>query len=171
MFKIKSFYTNGHVLLHRKLLTWEWYDDIYTSRLFIHLLLTVNWYDEKWKGLVIKRSQRVASYKTLAEETKLTLQQVRTAIKHLKSTNELTLDLTECQSKKYSVITILNYDSYQIPNTVTNTKTTRNQHATNTVPTLNKEDKNNNNENKKDIAPSADSENGIDYSNMERKWD
>lgn len=32
----------GFILLHRSILRWEWYGDLNTARLFIHLLLTVN---------------------------------------------------------------------------------------------------------------------------------
>ena len=33
----------GFILLHRSILRWEWYGDLNTARLFIHLLLTVNY--------------------------------------------------------------------------------------------------------------------------------
>ena len=33
----------GFILLHRSMLRWEWYGDGNTARLFIHLLLTVNY--------------------------------------------------------------------------------------------------------------------------------
>ena len=36
-------YTEGFINLHRKILDWEWYDDINVFRVFTHLLLTVNW--------------------------------------------------------------------------------------------------------------------------------
>ena len=45
---------NGYIKLYRSLLDWEWYDDTVTKCLFLHLLLTVNAYDEDWKGIVIK---------------------------------------------------------------------------------------------------------------------
>jgi hypothetical protein len=141
---IKSFYINGHILIHRKLLSWEWYDDISTCRLFIHLLITVNWYDEKWKGVLIKRGQRIASYKTLSEETKLSVRQVRTAIEHLKSTNEIAMNMTGSQSKKCSVITVLNYDLYQVndkvKDTVTDNQATNQRQGNDKVTTQNKED-------------------------------
>lgn len=147
MITIKSFYTNGHILIHRKMLAWEWYDDIYTCRLFLHLLITVNWYDEKWKGILIKRGQRIVSYNTLSQETKLTVRQVRTAIAHLKSTNEITMNMTQSQSKKYSVITVLNYDLYQVADKVSDTEidnqATSQRQSSDKVTTQNKEVKEN----------------------------
>ena len=50
------------VKLFRKFTEWEWYDDINVSRVFLHLLITVNWTDKKWKGQEIKRGSIVSSY-------------------------------------------------------------------------------------------------------------
>ena len=57
---------NGFVKLHRSLLKWEWYDDLNTFKLFMHLLLTVNYYDSKWHGVMIKRGSRAISRNKLA---------------------------------------------------------------------------------------------------------
>ncbi len=99
----------GFVKLYRSLLNWEWYDDINTKTVFLHLLLTVNIEDSKWHGITIKRGSRVSSYRKLAEETHLSIDKVRTAIEHLKSTNEVTHE----PHTKYSVFTINNYDKFQ----------------------------------------------------------
>jgi len=37
------------------MLDWEWYDDINTKVLFIHLLIKANWKEKKWRGIKIKR--------------------------------------------------------------------------------------------------------------------
>ena len=100
---------NGFIKLHRSLLKWEWYDDINVFKLFIHLLLTVNLYDEKWQGKTIKRGTRVTSYSVLSKETKLSIQQIRTVLKKLSSTGELTVKKTP----KYTVVTVNNYDKFQ----------------------------------------------------------
>ena len=57
----------GFILLHRSMLRWEWYGDGNTARLFIHLLLTVNYRPQHWRGLKRRRGQRVASVAKLAE--------------------------------------------------------------------------------------------------------
>jgi DNA-binding transcriptional regulator YhcF (GntR family) len=120
--------TNGFISLHRSLLKWEWYDDINTTRLFIHLLLTVNHYDEKWHGIEIKRGQRVLSIQKLASEIQLTIQQTKTALQHLKSTNEI----TSVTSPQNTIITILQYDKYQTPtNKTTNYQQTDIEKSTN----------------------------------------
>lgn len=100
---------NGYIKLYRQLLNWEWYKNPNTFKTFIHLLLTVNYEDKRYEGLIIKRGSRVASINTLACETGLSVQSVRTAINHLKSTKEI----TSKQQGKCTVFTVSNYDAYQ----------------------------------------------------------
>jgi len=100
---------NGYIKLHRSLLDWEWYDDISTARVFIHLLLTANIADAKWHGTTIKRGARVISFRKLAEETNLSVKQVRTAINHLKRTQEV----AHLPMGEFSVISIKNYEKFQ----------------------------------------------------------
>lgn len=70
----------------------------------------------------------ISSYQKLAAETGLSIQNVRTAVKHLKSTHDLTVK----QHGKNSVFTVNNYSLYSASNTVANTQLTGNQHSTNT---------------------------------------
>lgn len=107
----------GFITVYRKILDWEWYDDIPTYRLFTHLLYTVNWKDGKWHGITIKRGQRIASYQTLADETGLSVKQVRTAIAHLVSTSEIKCDVISVKGLKrarhVTLVTVANYEVYQ----------------------------------------------------------
>ena len=97
------------IKLHRSIVDWEWYTNSNTSKLFIHLLLTVEYKDKKYQGHKIPKGSRVCSYPKLAEETGLSTQSVRTAINHLKSTGELTVTKTP----KFSIISIRNWGRYQ----------------------------------------------------------
>ena len=72
----------SYIRLNRKILDWEWYGDINTCRLFIHMLLKANWKDGEFKGKHIPRGSFVSSFGKLAEETQLTVDEVRTAVKH-----------------------------------------------------------------------------------------
>lgn len=99
-----------YIKLSRKILEWEWYGNINTCRLFIHMLLKAYWKDKKIEGTVIPRGSFPSSYGRLAEETQLTVDEVRTAVKHLISTKEITKHATS----KYTVFTVNNYDAYQI---------------------------------------------------------
>lgn len=99
----------GRIDLYRKILEWEWYSDINTCRLFIHMLLKANWKEAKFKGTTVPRGSFVSSLDKLSEDTKLTKREIRTAISHLKMTGELTVKTTN----KYSVFIVNNYNLYQ----------------------------------------------------------
>lgn len=106
----------NYIKFYRKFLEWEWWDDINTSRLFIFMLLKANWKDGNFKGLDIPKGSFVSSIAKLSDGTKLTCDEVRTALKHLKSTNEI----TSKSHSKFTVFTIKNYCSYQqVPEQIT----------------------------------------------------
>ena len=103
----------GFIKLFRKLKDWEWYKEETTFHLFIHLLLSVNWEDKKWLGIEIKRGQILTTQRHLArdlfdDENKR--QKIRTALANLESTQEITIQKTP----KGSIITVNNYDEYQM---------------------------------------------------------
>jgi hypothetical protein len=100
---------SGWIKLHRQLTDWEWYSDVNTSRLFIHLLLVANHKDGNWRGIEIKRGQKLTSTSKLAVATNLSVKNIRTAIKRLKSTNEV----ATYSNAQHTVFTVVNYDSYQ----------------------------------------------------------
>lgn len=116
-----------YVKISRKILEWEWYKDVNTKVLFFHILLKANWKDGRFQGIEIPRGSFVTSYQTLADETGLTVMNIRTAIKHLKLTQEITVS----QHSKFSVITVKNYDTYQTANAVTNSQLTGSQQTVN----------------------------------------
>ena len=109
----------------------------------MHLLLTVNYYDSKWHGVMIKRGSRAISRNKLAKETKLSEQSVRTAIKHLISTGEL----TKQNMGQYSILTITNYDKYQdVSNMPTESQPSANQVLTRGQPQIKNTKESNKNE-------------------------
>ena len=99
----------GYIKLYRSLLNWEWYDDINTKTVFLHLLLTANIAKRQWHGITVPCGSRICSYAVLASETKLSVDKVRTAIKHLETTGEI----TRCKYPKCTVFTVNNYDKFQ----------------------------------------------------------
>ena len=118
----------GYIKLHRKLTKWEWYHNANTFRVFVHLLLTANYEPRRFEGRTIERGQRVTSISKLSKELKVSVQSIRTALNHLKSTGELTIETTP----KYTIITINNYISYQqLTNNLTNDQQTANKRLTN----------------------------------------
>lgn len=135
----------GFVMVYRKLIDWEWYDDKNTLVVFLHLLLTVNYEPKQWHGRTIERGQRVVGREALAMETHLSVQNVRTALKHLISTNEITIKST----KEFSLITLNNFDKYQPCNQQFNQSPTNLQPTSNhnEIKLINKESNN------KEITP------------------
>ena len=64
--------SQGWIKLHRQLLEWDWYDDINTKVLFLHLLLKANHKEKKYRGKIIKVGQVMTGRKLLSLETGLT---------------------------------------------------------------------------------------------------
>jgi hypothetical protein len=118
---------NGYIKLYRKMLEWGWYDDTNTKVVFLHLLLTANYKDTEWHGIPLKRGDVVTSIHQLATDLKLSDQNVRTALSHLKLTGEI----TSKPHTKFSIISIKNYNQYQEDNTQANEQLTNNQRTTN----------------------------------------
>lgn len=99
----------GFIKLHRQFLVWEWYDDINTSRLFLHCLFKANYIDKNWRGIMIKRGSFITSIANLSIETGLTVKKVRMSLNKLQMTNEVAIKTTS----NYSTISITNYNRYQ----------------------------------------------------------
>ena len=124
----------GWVKLYRKVEDWEWYREPATAHLFFHLLISANRQDRKWNGIDVPAGCLITSIRHLADQTGLTIQQVRTSLKRLISTH----DITQTSNKKYTLIKVNNYQIYQCPNTEVNTLVTQCQHSDNTLVTTNK---------------------------------
>lgn len=127
----------GWIKLYRSLKEWQWYSDINVSRLFIHLLLSASFVTTKWQDIVINRGQCIVGRESLSRETGLSEQQVRTALKKLQKSEEITTKATN----KYTIITITNFDRYQGGEDIeqpTN-QPTNNQQITNNQPTNNQQ--------------------------------
>ena len=101
-----------YIKIFRKMLNWEWYTDINTKVLFLHCLLKANWKDGAWHGHTYKRGQFITSLPSLSKETGLSIQQVRTALSKLQSSNEIKVKT----SNQYSIITVCSYMNYQNKN-------------------------------------------------------
>jgi DNA-binding transcriptional regulator PaaX len=100
---------NGWIKLHRQIIEWEWYKDDNTKSLFFHLLLSANHEAKNHRGILIEVGQVQTGRKKLALELGKTERQIRTAIKRLQTTNEITVKTTN----KFSIITLVNYPKYQ----------------------------------------------------------
>lgn len=135
--KIDEF-NNSKISLNRKIMEWEWYTEPKTSHLFIHCLLRANFKDNRYQGIAIKRGQFLTSIAKLSIETGLSFQEVRTALKRLNATHELTQE----KHSQYSIITVNNYNKYQENLKKITRKTTSEQQAINKQLTTNNNDNN-----------------------------
>lgn len=99
----------GRISIHRKILDREWYDDINTKVLFIHLLLTVNIKDKQWRWKTIERWSRITSIAKLSKEIWLSIKQIRLSLDKLISTSEIDKQTTN----EYTKLSITKYNDYQ----------------------------------------------------------
>ena len=117
----------GWIKLHRQIIDWEWFTDTTTFRVFLQLLLKANHKEKKYRGMVLKVGTIITSREILAFETRLSVQQIRTALDKLKSTNEITIKT----SSQGTIIEVVNYAKYQlVTNEVTIKEPTSNQQVT-----------------------------------------
>jgi hypothetical protein len=129
---------SGWIKLHRKITDWEWFEDKNTFIVFITLLLMANHKEKKYKGIVVKIGTIVTGRDILARQTKLSVQQIRTALNKLKLTNEITIET----SSQGTVIEIVNYKKYQLTTNEITIKQPINNHQTTTNNNVNKDNKN-----------------------------
>ena len=101
---------DAFIKLYRNMLDWEWYDDVNTKMLFLHILLRANWKAGSWHGIKYEAGEFITSLQTLADEVHLSVHQVRTALDHLKATGEVA---SRCQGK-IRIITVNNWCKYQV---------------------------------------------------------
>lgn len=105
-----------------------------------------------YQEVTLMPGQFIFGLKAASIETGLTIQECRTCIKFLKKCKNLTYKPTN----KFSIISIINWDTYQqtekTNNKQTNTHVTSSQQASNTQVTTNKNEKNEKNEKKTTLS-------------------
>jgi hypothetical protein len=138
---------SGFIRIYRKLLDWEWFQDGNTLKLFMYLLLTAYFKPSRLKGIELLPGQVVVSFRKVCEKTGLSLQELRTAVNHLKSTHEITCHSTH----RCTLVTIINWASYQsdgVKSTQSSTQSSTSHQHTGNTPSY----KNNENNAKKDTS-------------------
>jgi predicted transcriptional regulator len=118
---------SGWLKIHRKITKWEWYKESYMVHLMIHLVACAYWEDTNFKGVSYRRGQFPTGRKKLNAETGITEQKLRTGLKRLEASGEISIKVTS----KFSIITICNYEEYQSLDQVDNQQVTSNQPAIN----------------------------------------
>ena len=92
------------------MIEWGWYSDPNTKALFLHLLLVATFKDGEYMGHKLKPGDAVVGFKSLSETLGMSVKQVRTAMAHLEQTGEITRKATN----RFSIVTIANWESYQL---------------------------------------------------------
>ena len=99
----------GWIKIHRKILDWEYYGDPNTFRIFFHCLVSANYEDKKWQGINVNRGSFVTTTSDLSKTLSMTPMQVRTSLKKNVQANTISIESTN----KYTIIHVLNFESYQ----------------------------------------------------------
>lgn len=120
----------GYIKLNRKLLKWGWYSDVNTLAVFIDILLHATYTEREYKGHKLKAGQAVIGRRAIAGRLGLTERQVRTALKHLHETGEIS---TNKVTNRFTVVTVENWGKYQEFSTYSDQQS--DQQATNKRPT------------------------------------
>ena len=132
---------NGYIKIHRKLVQWGWYQDTAVKSVFLHLLIIAAFKTGYFMGQEIKAGQAVIGYSKLAAELGLSTQQVRTALKKLESTGEISRNSTN----KFTIVTIANWEEYQSTDDFltneqhSNNKRITNEQHSNNIPSTNEQ--------------------------------
>lgn len=105
---------NGFFKIHRKIKRTSFWPHINERNLAIFLIMEANWDSVPWQArngdkVTIKRGQLVTSFRSLAKQMGISIQNIRTCLKNLSKADFLTHSSTQ----HYTKITLKNYDKYQ----------------------------------------------------------
>lgn len=139
----------GWVKSYRKIEDWEWYREPNTCLLFQHLIRRANHEDKKWKGIEVPKGCLITSFQALADQTGLSVRNVRTAIKHLKSTH----DVTQISTRNYTLFKVENYEKYQCTDIPHDIQVTHDRHTSDIQVTTNKNERIKELKNKTPLTP------------------
>ena len=132
---------NGFIMLHRRLIEWEWFNDSKVLHVFLYCLMRANHKPNKWRGINIDTGQFITSRDNIATATGLSVQSIRTALNKLQSTSELTIKTTN----RNTVISITNWHLYQQKQSKQPAEQPAQQPTNNQQTTTNNNDNNDNN--------------------------
>lgn len=159
----------GYVKLNRNLLRWEWFGNNNALLVLVRLTLKAAWRDTEYQGVALKRGQVITTLQEIADENQLTKQQARTTLDRLEATHKI----TRTGTKKFSIITLLDYDCFFENNTQSNTQITHEQHTeqhSNNTPTLSKEEEKNSKKGRREEGAAAPPAPPLDRKSLAEKY-
>lgn len=98
----------GFIKLPRDIINSAWYHKGNTIRVYLHLVLLANISDCMFETHTVHWGQVATSRKSLADSLHLSVQEVRTALTHLKTTGEITIETTS----KFLIVTINHFEKF-----------------------------------------------------------
>ena len=154
-----------YIKLYRKFADWEWYKKNNEKALFLHCLIKANYQDGRFQGYEVPKGSFITSEQHLIDETGMSRQVIRTALKNLEKSQEITRKTTN----KFTLISVVNWEQYQggidednqqIKHQLTNNQPTTNHQLT-TIKEI-KESKEYKEYKNNIIAPSYNSSNAVE---------
>jgi len=125
---------NGWVKIHRSMLDWEWAHKPIYFTIFVKMVLKARHNDGKYQGIGLKSGQLVAGRDAISNLGGCSVNQARLALKRLESTGEITRE----KIGNIPVITIVNWEKYQMDNHSSDRSVTEAQPRLNRGTTTNK---------------------------------
>lgn len=98
------------IKIDRNIVYWRWFTNPKILSVFLWLLIEANYKEGHFQKDIIKRGSLATSNAHIADKCGLTIQNVRTALASLEETGEITRE----SRNHYQIITVVNYDSYQL---------------------------------------------------------
>ena len=129
---------NGYLMLNKEIKRHEYFTDYKTFHLFFWLLSDANFIEGNFRGVEVKRGQKLTSLNSLIIETGLTEREVRTALEKLIKGNHIVKKTTN----QFHLLTVVEYEFYTGSNEGKD-KPTTNQRQTKGKPTTTIEEFNN----------------------------
>lgn len=135
----------GWFKVYRQIEDWEWYKSPNTRHLFEHLIGRANVEPKKFKGTLLHRGELITSVGHLSDQTGLSMNQVRLALRNLESTGEIICQRTN----RWTKVKVTNFNKYQNVkcdsstdfNRAKNIQNTNTSQTDDSLSTLSKEDK------------------------------
>lgn len=135
----------GWFKIYRQIEDWEWYKSPNTRHLFEHLIGRANVEPKRFKGTLLHRGELITSVEHLSDQTGLSMNQVRLALRNLESTGEIICQRTN----KWTKVKVTNFNKYQNVkcdsstdfNSAKNIQNTNTSQTDDSRSTLSKEDK------------------------------
>lgn len=132
---------NTFIKLYRSIDGWGWRTNPNTLSVFLYCLTHARHTPGEYCGVKLQPGQLITGRDAISRGTGVSTQSVRTALKNLRKTGEITIKTTN----KFSVVTVVNWAKFQSRNATPNQQP--NQQLTNNQPAANQQLTTNNNDN------------------------